>query len=386
MTACDVLVVGAGMAGASLAYELQAFADVVLLERESQPGYHATGRSAALFAPAYGNRVIRALSRASRPFLSEQAGGLAERPVLSPRGIMLIGREDQADSLEQFYLEMREQVPGLEPLSADELQARLPGLRQGYAIGGVLDPGAMDLDVALIHQAYLKGFRRRGGRLMTDAEVRAVEAEPLPIRVRTRTEVFEAPVLVNAAGAWADQIAALAGVPPLGLTPMRRTAFVFEPSIDLDPAMPVVDDVDEAFYFKPEAGLALGSPCDETPVPPSDVQPEAHDVALAIDRIERAMRFHVLRVPRRWAGLRTFAVDRTPVVGMDEVVPGFFWLAGQGGHGIQTAPALARSAAGLLVDGVVPDDVLAEGVTAEDLMPLRLRPPEPADAAGAGER
>lgn len=373
MTTSEVIVVGAGIAGASVAYELQAFCEVTLLEREGQPGDHATGRSAATFAPAYGNRVIRALSGASRAFYDEPSEPLFDQPVLRPRGELFIARNDQADRLERFYLDMKPLLPDLEPLQAEQVLDLVPVLRPSYVVGGVYDRSAMDMDVAAIHQGYLRGFRERGGRLVTDAEVVEIGQASLPWQVRTRAGVFEAPVVVNAAGAWADQLAMLAGVPPLALTPMRRTAFVFEPSIPLDPAWPGVVDADERFYFKPEAGLGLGSPGDQTPVPPQDVQPEADDVALAVDRIERASRLRVLRIRRRWAGLRTFAPDRIPVVGMDEVVPGFFWLAGQGGYGIQMAPALARTGASLLVEGVVPDDVLDLGVTAEDLMPLRLR-------------
>ncbi len=373
MQTADVLVIGAGIAGASAAYELAPYARVVLLERESQPGYHSTGRSAAVFAPAYGNRVIRALTQASHRFYQKQMGGLASHPVLAPRGALFIGRADQIPALDRLLAETASQVGGLERLDRDQLLARLPALRPDYVAGAVYDPSAMDLDVAAIHQAYLKGFRARGGQLVTDAEVVKIATDYAPWRLETRAGPFEAAVLVDAAGAWADELAAQAGVAPIGLVARRRTAFLFEPSDPVDRAWPVVIDADEQFYFKPESGLLLGSPADATPVPPSDVQPEELDVAVAVDRIERAARFRVRRVPRRWAGLRTFAADQTPVVGMEETVPGFFWVAGQGGYGIQTAPALARAAASLLVDGVLPGDLLAQGMVAEDLLPLRLR-------------
>jgi D-arginine dehydrogenase len=209
--------------------------------------------------------------------------------------------------------------------------------------------------------------------VITDAEVVGIDRDGAPWRVASRAGTFEAAVLVDAAGAWADQVAAMAGVAPVDLVPKRRTAILLEPSSPADPAWPVVLDADEQFYFKPESGLLLGSPADETPVPPCDVQPEELDVALAIDRIERAVSFRVTHVRRKWAGLRTFAPDRTPVVGIDETTPGFFWLAGQGGYGIQIAPGLARAAAKLLVEGVLPDDLLSRGLVAEDLLPLRLR-------------
>jgi D-arginine dehydrogenase len=367
------LIVGGGIAGASAAYEIAPFAKVILLERESQPGYHTTGRSAAVFAPAYGNRVIRALTAASHAFYRERAGGLANHPVLAPRGALFVGREDQLTMLDALQAEISAEVPGLGRLDGQQLLARVPVLRADYGAGGLYDLTSMDMDVAAIHQGYLRAFRARGGQVVTDAEVSAIKTDPPPWRVETRAGSFEAAVLVDAAGAWADQLAEMAGVAPLGLAPKRRTAILFEPSIDPDPAWPVVIDADEEFYFKPESGLLLGSPADETPVPPCDVQPEELDVAIAIDRIERAASFRVTHVRRKWAGLRTFAPDKTPVVGMDESMPGFFWLAGQGGYGIQIAPALARAAAKLLVEGVLPDDLLGRGLVAEDLLPLRLR-------------
>ena len=380
MQSCDVLVIGAGIAGASAAYELAPYARVVLLERERQPGYHATGRSAAVFAPAYGNRVIRALTQASHRFYHKQMEGLAEHAVLAPRGALFIGRADQIPALDRLLAETAPEVQGLERLDRAALLARLPALRPDYVAAGIYDPGVMDLDVAAIHQAYLKGLRARGGQLITDAEVVRIATDFAPWRVETRAGPFEAAVLVDAAGAWADQLAGLAGVAPIGLVARRRTAFLFEPSAPVDRAWPAVIDAEEQFYFKPESGLLLGSPADATPMPPADVQPEELDIALAVDRIERATRLRVLRVPRRWAGLRTFAPDQTPVVGMEEAVPGFFWLAGQGGYGIQTAPALARAAASLLVDGVLPDDLLRQGIVAEHLLPLRFRLRPPPDA------
>ena len=377
MQRCDVLIVGAGIAGASAAYEIAPFAKVVLLEGESQPGYHTTGRSAATFAPAYGNRVIRVLTAASHGFYRARVGGLADHPVLMPRGALFVGRADQRATLDLLQAETGAEVPDLERLDRDQALARVPTLNPDYVDGGLYDPTSMDLDVAGIHQGYLRGFRARGGTVVTDAEVSAIGGDAAPWRVETRAGSFEAAVLVDAAGAWADALAEMAGVAPLGLVPKRRTAILFEPSTTADPAWPAVIDPDEEFYFKPESGLLLGSPADETPMPPCDVQPEELDVAIAIDRIERAVSFRVTRVQRKWAGLRTFAPDKTPAVGMDESAPGFFWLAGQGGYGIQTAPALARAAARLLVEGVLPDDLLGRGLVAEDLLPLRLRQPNP---------
>lgn len=373
MQTCDVLIVGAGIAGAAAAYELAPYARVVLLERESRPGCHSTGRSAAVFVPTAGNRVTRALTQASQRFYQAGMHGLAGDPVLAPRGALLIGRADQIPALERRLAETAREVGGLERLGRDQLLARLPVLRPDYVAAGVYDPSAMDLDVGAIQKAYLKGFFARGGQLITDAEVVGIATEGAPWRLETRAGPFEAAVLVDAAGAWADQLAVRAGAAPIGLVARRRTAFLFEPSVAVGREWPLVIDADEEFYFKPQAGLLLGSPADATPIAPCDVEPEPLEVALAVERIERAAGFEVLRVARRWAGLVTFAADQSPVVGMEESVPGLFWVAGQGGCGIQTAPALARAAASLLVDGVLPADLLAQGLVAEDLLPLRLR-------------
>jgi D-arginine dehydrogenase len=230
----------------------------------------------------------------------------------------------------------------------------------------------MDLDVAAVHQGYLKGFRARGGALVTDAGVTAIAADTAPWQVETTAGRFEAAVLVDAAGAWADELAAMAGIAPLGLVPRRRTMIVMETATSTDAAWPAVFDVDEQFFFKSESGHLQGSPADQTPMAPCDVQPDELDIATAVDRIERATTLEVRRVRHKWAGLRTFAADRTPVVGTDG--PGFFWFAGQGGYGIQTAPAMARAAASLLVEGVLPDDLLDLGLRPQDLTPARLRP------------
>jgi D-arginine dehydrogenase len=369
MPTTDILIVGAGIAGASLAYELAPFARVTLLERESQPGYHTTGRSAAMFSPSDGNRVIQALTRASRDFYQAHAG-LAAQPVLTPRGELIIARENRLAALDAYAATTAE-VPGLERLDRQQVLARLPILRPNIA-AALYDPGTMDLDVAAIHQGYLKGFRTRGGALVTDAGVTAIATGAAPWQVETTAGRFEAAVLVDAAGAWADELAALAGIAPLGLEPRRRTMLLMETATPIDPAWPAVFDVGEEFFFKPETGQLQGSPADQTPMAPCDVQPDELDIATAVDRIERATTLEVRRVRHKWAGLRTFAADRTPVVGPD-ATPGFFWFAGQGGYGIQTAPALARAGAALLIEGVLPDDLLAQGLRSRDLTPARLR-------------
>ena len=372
MDSVDVIVIGAGIAGASVAYELSEGASVLLLEREDQPGYHTTGRSAAVFAPAYGNLPIRQLTAASRAFYEQNAGGLSDRPVLEPRGELLLARPDQLAALDRAEAELRVQIDHLERLDADALIERLPAIRPGYAAAALADDAAMDMDVAAIHQGFLNGFRRRGGRLVLDGEVTSLRRQAASCwEVVSKAGVFRAEVVINAAGAWADEMAALAGAAKIGLVPKRRTAFIFDPKEIIDSAWPVVVDVDESFYFKPESGLLLGSPADETPSPPTDAQPDELDVALAVDRIEQATRWKVDRITRRWAGLRSFVADKTPVVGFDPACPGFFWLAAQGGYGIQTAPALARVAAALAKRSPLPEDILAFGLRADGLSPKR---------------
>ena len=379
MQHADFLIVGAGMAGASAAYELAAHGRVLLLERETQPGYHSTGRSAALYTQTYGHAVVRALTVASWDFYNTLPDGFAEHPVLGPRGVLLIGRADQGTALEQAFAEGRRLTPSVERLNREQALARAPMLRAEYVAGAVWEPEAMDLDVHAIHHGYLRGLKARGGVQVGDAEVRAAERRDGVWVVRTPAGDFAAPVLVNAAGAWADSLATLAGARPIGLVPKRRTALTFDPVFDdtADVAglagWPMVIDVDETFYFKPDAGRLLASPADETPVEPCDAQPEEWDVAVAVDRVEQAARFRIRRITHRWAGLRSFVADKVPVVGFDAEAEGFLWLAGQGGYGIQTAPAMARPAASLAVRAGLPPDVAGLGVTPADLSPGRLR-------------
>ena len=372
----EFIVVGAGIAGASAAYALAPHGRVVLLERESQPGYHTTGRSAALFTETYGNPTIRAITKASRAFLTDPPDGFADHPILSPRGVLLIGRTDQAASLYTAFTEGRAVAPDVTQLSAEEARRIVPALRADYLAGAVYEPGSMDIDVHALHRGYLRAKTRhgpgRGGRLVTDAEVTAVAREGGGWRVETRAGAFAAPVLVNAAGAWVDAVAKLAGLAPIGLVPKRRTAFTFDVAADQGAERwPSVIDVDEEFYVKPEAGRLLGSPADETPSAPCDAQPEEIDLAVAVDRIERAFALEVKRLHSKWAGLRSFVADKTFVVGQRPDAPGFVWLAGQGGYGIQSSPAMGRIAAGMALGRGLPDDVMALGVGAAQLAPDR---------------
>ncbi len=370
----DFLVIGGGVAGCAAAYGLAAHGRVCVLERESSPGYHSTGRSAALHTETYGNAAIRALTVGSRAFLLDPPDGFSDHPLLSPRGAMTVGRVEQRELLDSAYDESVRFVPSVSRLSPAEAIERVPVLNQDYVAGAMLEPDAMDMDVNAIHQGYLKGLRVGGGRLVVSAEIKDLSNDGGAWRASTPAGEFRAPVIVNAAGAWCDEIAGLAGIAPVGLTPKRRTAFTFVAPEGAEPSgWPMVAGVAEEFYFKPESGLLLGSPADETPVDPHDVQPEEIDVALGADWIQRATTMEIRRVERKWAGLRSFVADKTLVAGVDLDAPGFFWLAGQGGYGIMTSPAMSRVTAALATGRPFPDDLAALGVSAADLSPARLR-------------
>lgn len=370
----DFLVLGAGMAGAAAAYFLAEQGSTAILEREDAPGYHATGRSAALYTETYGNAAIRALTVASGRFFRAPPPGFAETPLLKPRGVMMVAPPVARAAFEQALAEGRAFAPNLRVLTPEEALLICPVLRRQWLGHAFLEPDAMDMDVHAIHQGFLGGFRARGGRLVLRAAPRAVTRDGARWRVATATEAFEARFLVNAAGAWADEVAALAGVRPIGLVPKRRTAFIVAPPPGLPvEAWPLVADIAESFYFKPESGKLLASPADETPVPPQDVQPEELDIALAAARIGEATTLAFHRIERKWAGLRSFAPDKTLVIGPDAAAPGFLWMAGQGGYGIQTAPTAGAALAALATTGTLPAELAALGLRREQLLPDRFR-------------
>ena len=373
MDTADYIIIGAGIAGASAAYELASDSKVIVLERESQPGYHTTGRSAALYTEVYGNRVIRAITSASRAFFEAPPTGFADHPLLTPRGTLLIGRDDQEASLAMALEEGTRTVDSVSMIGANDVAMKVPFLKAGYAKGAVWEPDARDMDVHAIHQGFLKGLRARGGKVITDAEVLGLSSSGGDWTIETRAGTFRAPVVINAAGAWADVVAKMAGARIVGLVPKRRTAFTFDvPAGTHVEKVPAVIDVDETWYIKPESGRLLGSPADETPSEPCDAQPEELDLAIAIDRIEQAIAFGIGRLHSKWAGLRSFVADKTMVAGFAKKTPGFFWLAGQGGYGIQTCPGMARIAAELARGRAFPQEVADRGVDASDLSPDRL--------------
>ncbi|MEM5542661.1 FAD-dependent oxidoreductase [Sulfitobacter sp. AS92] len=367
----DVVVIGAGIAGASLAAGLAPLMRVILVEMEAQPGYHTTGRSAAVFAPNYGPSGVRALTRASRAFFDAPPEGFAAAPLLTPRQILMIARDDQVDALQTLY----EEAAGVSPvelLSAEEMQAQQPLLRTGYASAGMLDTGGQDIDVAGLHQGYLRQFKAAGGVLITKAAVEALTRDSAGWTIETRQGRFVAPVVVNAAGAWAGEVGAMAGAEKIGLVPKRRTAMVVaEPNGFTHRDGPITIDIDEKFYLKPDAGRLLISPADETPCDPCDVQPDEMDVAICADRIMTAFDLDIRRIENKWAGLRSFVADKEPVIGFSKCAPEFFWMAGQGGYGIQSAPAAANLAAALVQGKPIPDHIVTAGFDLASVAPDR---------------
>ena len=373
--ACDFLIVGAGIAGASVAYELARLGPVILVEREDQPGYHTTGRSAALYSETYGNATMRALTAAGRDFLLAPPTGFASGPILTPRGTLLVGTAAQSESLERSF-ENCAGVPGLARWSGEQVRTRVPVFRHEQVAGAVFEPNAMDIDVHALHQGFLRGARAHGARLVCNAEVLRLEFHNGRWLVHTRAGDWSAPVIVNAAGAWADDVGQLAGASSIGLQPLRRTAITFDaPAGARLHDWPAVIDVDEQWYFKPEAGRILASPADETPSPPCDAQPDEYDIAVLVERISQATTFEIRRIHSRWAGLRSFVADKTLVAGYDAQAPGFFWLAAQGGYGIQTSSGASRAAAALIARRDLPADIQDLGVRAEDLSPRRFAAP-----------
>jgi D-arginine dehydrogenase len=359
----DVAVIGAGMAGASLAAELAPHARVLLAEAESLPGYHATGRSAAFWEECYGGPSVVPLTLASGPYLSELG-------LLSPRGALYVARERDEAEVEAFMSRFAASGVHIETIGRAALERRLPGVRSEWTLA-ISEPACADIDVAGLHQHYLARARAGSVELRTSARLDAAERQGDLWRLSFGPAgEASARVLVNAGGAWADEIAAMAGAVPIGVTPFRRTVG----QLRVDPAppadLPLVLDIAGGFYFKPEHGKLWLSPHDETPSPPCDAAPEELDVAIAIDRFEQVVDWRVLAVERKWAGLRSFAPDRLPIYGYDPRQAGLFWFAGQGGFGIQTAPAAARLGAQLLLGQ--PRDGMTEALDPELYTPGRF--------------
>ncbi len=371
--AIDFAVIGAGIAGASAAYELSAHGSVKLFEMEATAGYHSTGRSAALFTECDGPAPIRHLAMASRNFLLHPPDGFSDTAILHERGVLFLALHGQEEKIEAFYRDQIEMVPTVAKLSPQETAGMCPVLRSDELAGGVFEPTAMDIDVHALHQGFLNGLKRRGGTLATSTPVTALERVGSGWRVTTPGTVDDAAVVVNAAGAWCDVVGAMAGLDPIQLQPKRRTAFTFAPPAQLDHLRwPMVVEAQHDFYFRPEGPHLLGSPGDQTPVDPQDIRHEEIDVAIAIDRIQSVTTMQIRTIKAAWAGLRSFVPDGLPVVGFDPAVDGFFWLAGQGGYGILSSPALSRLTAGLITGGTAPLSVTSYGLDPALIAPQRL--------------
>jgi D-arginine dehydrogenase len=355
----DVVVIGAGIAGSTCAYALAADHRVALIEAEEFAGYHSTGRSAALWLQNYGPPDVRTLSALSRPFFEHPPAGFTEAPLMSQRTVVFLARADQRAEFDALLAE----GSGLHEAPLATVAGLVPALRHGYAAAAAIEADAFDIDVAALHQGFLRQVRARGGTLAVQHRATRIERRSGHWHVTTSGEaVFRAPIVVNAAGAWGDAVAALAGRPPLGLSPCRRTAAIIDPTPHDVSRWPMVVDVGHGWYARPEARTRLlVSPADQTPMHAHDVQPDELDIALGIDRMQRALQIEVRRVERSWAGLRTFSPDGSLAFGWDHAGEKFFWCVGQGGYGIQTSPA-----AGILVADLIAgrDPGAAAGIVA----------------------
>lgn len=349
----------------SIASELAPTHSVIVLEQEDQLAHHATGRSAAAFLESYGGPEVRALTRASRPLLE---AATADAPLLTRRPLVWIAGPGR----EPAIAEMRRQQPGLAVIGPVDARRMCSAVRTEWVAAAAVEPDAQDIDVAGLHQAYVREARRHGVRVSKDSCVSEATYDGHAWRLRHAGGEVVAGVVVNAAGAWADRVAMLFGARPCGLQPLRRTVVIARTSQPVVASWPLVADVDDTFYFRPDGPHVLASPADETPSEPCDARPEETDVARAIERVNLATTLGIRSVVTAWAGLRTFAADRVPVMGYDPDVPGVFWLAGQGGYGIQTAPALARLAARVLSGDGSPSAAAPE-VDPAALAPARFR-------------
>lgn len=368
----DFAVIGGGIAGVAAAAHLAPHGSVTLLEMESSLAYHTTGRSAALFVVNYGGEGSRPLAQASRRFLEDPPEGSTDGSLLSDRGALWVADDSQLDHLHLIADEGLRSGAGSVLVGPDEMLRMVPRLRPERIGAGLYEPSARDIDVAALHQAFVRIARRNGAEIRLSSPVTGLARLGQGWRVSTPDGTFDCSSVVNAAGAWGDRVAVMAGVEPIGLQPMRRTAFMV-PGDQAFAAWPMVVDVDHRFYFRPDGVQLLCSLAEETPSDPGDARPEMEDVALAIERINQATTLDIRTVSSQWAGLRTFAPDRDLVIGEEPGAPGFFWLVGQGGTGIMTSPAFGALVASQVVNGALPDDLAVAGVDPARTSPARFR-------------
>ena len=347
----DILVIGGGVAGLSVAAALAGHASVTVLEAEDSLGVHSSGRSATMLHYALGNPLVRSLTLASRPFFDQPPDGFSDVPLGRRMPVLVHAREDELEELDALDKAIAPYAV-LERAGEREMAELCPVLRLGEdgAVAGLIDRNGIRLDPHALLQGYARMLRRAGGRLETGARAAAIAYSNGIWDIRTeRGDIYSAPVLVDAAGSWADSVAALAGVEPLGLAPMRRTIITFDGPEGADPSgWPFAKTVGDELYFAPESGRLFASPMDEVPTGPCDAQPDDYEIALAAHRVEQRTTMTVQRIVHKWAGLRTFAPDRMPVAGFAGDNEGFFWLAGQGGFGLQTSPMMAAASCSLI--------------------------------------
>lgn len=372
----EVLVIGGGIAGISAAARIAKHAETIVLERESALGYHSSGRSATFYHFGIGNDAVRGMTAASSDFFAAPPTEYGDAPLWAEKPALFIADRNSLSDLEALHVEMNRFTPTVRRVNIDEMLGIVPVLNTGVdgIVAGLLDTGGRKLDADALLQANARAFRRAGGTVVFDTTVVKIARSGSHWEVETPTGFYYARILINAAGAWADEIAGLAGVRPLGLQPLRRTIIGFAPPPELDvsgwPFLKTVSD--EGFYMLPDAGLLLASPMDVTPHDPCDVQPDEYDIALAAWRVEEATTLKVGRVSTRWAGLRSFVADKVPTAGFAPDAAGFFWLAGQGGYGLQTSPAMAMATEALLFDLPWPDALRVQGLKSEHIRPERL--------------
>ncbi len=366
----DVIIVGAGIAGLSAAYEISKSKNVLVVEQEDHPGYHATGRSAAVYAAAYGseNTALYALVRSSWPFFQNPPAGFSEYALYGDRGIMFVAEHDHTSRLIKHYEEMKIRNSDAILVNRDFIKNKFPLLRDLYCETAIYDPNVYDLDVSALQEGYLRAIKKSGGRIVTGFQATEIQQIQDQWIVSNGTARYQAPILVNAAGPWVDQIAQMAGAGKINIKPLRRSAILVDgPEGENSNDWTMIVEFEEEFFIKPDAGKLLISPANEDLSPPCDAQPEEFDIALAAHYAQEVLGLPVKKIDHSWAGLRSFVADRGPVIGFDNKAQGFFWLAGQGGFGVQTAPAAGRLAAALIAQEAVPEDIksygLEEGMT-----------------------
>lgn len=368
----DFVVIGGGIAGVSAAAHLAPHGSVTLVEMESALAYHTTGRSAALFVVNYGAQGSRPLGLASRAFLESPPEGSTDAPLVTPRGLLWIADETQMPGLAEIAREGEESGAGSRLISPDEVLGLVPALKPDHIAGGLFEPSARDIDVAALQQAFVRIARMHDAEIRTRSPVTAIGRKGSGWIVKAGDATLTCGSIVNASGAWGDRVAALADIAPIGLHPMRRTAFMVPGNQDYA-HWPMVVDADQRFYFKPDGVQLLCSLAEEKPSEPTDAKPRMEDVALAIELINEATTLGIRSVNSQWTGLRTFSPDRDLVIGEEPTAPGFFWLVGQGGTGIQTSPAYGALLASQVIGTEIPELLAEAGVDPSTTDPGRFR-------------